>query len=212
MDFKEVLGLLEQGLKLPLPGKDAHLRMSPMPIDMKRFDPILPPNYRQGAVLILFYPENKKAYFPLIKRPVYPGIHSGQIAFPGGKMEQEDADVIQTALREASEEVGIYPENVRIIGRLSNLFVPASNFLVSPILGFSDSRPDFVAEVKEVSRIIPTALRELYQPDLRKRKILEFGDNFRLDTPYFEVDQEMVWGATAMILSELIQLLENGKQ
>lgn len=211
MEFKEVLGLLEQGLKQPLPGKDAHLRMSPIPIDMKRFEPILPPNYRKGAVLILFYPENQKAYFPLIKRPDYPGIHSGQIAFPGGKMEPEDTDLVQTALREASEEVGIYPENVRIIGRLSNLFVPASNFLVSPILGFSESRPDFVPEVREVSRIIPTALRELYQPDLRKRKILEFSGNFRLDTPYFEVDQEMVWGATAMILSELIQLLENGK-
>lgn len=211
MEFKEVLGLLEQGLKQPLPGKDAHLRMSPIPIDMKRFEPILPPNYRKGAVLILFYPENQKAYFPLIKRPDYPGIHSGQIAFPGGKMEPEDTDLVQTALREASEEVGIYPENVRIIGRLSNLFVPASNFLVSPILGFSESRPDFVPEVREVSRIIPTSLRELYQPDLRKRKILEFSGNFRLDTPYFEVDQEMVWGATAMILSELIQLLENGK-
>lgn len=212
MDFKEVLSLLEQGLKLPLPGKDAHLRMAPNPIDMRRFDPVLPPDYRKGAVLILFYPDSQKAFFPLIKRPVYPGIHSGQIAFPGGKMEPEDSDVIQTALREASEEVGIYPENVRIIGRLSDLFVPASNFLVSPILGFSDSRPDFVPEIREVSRIIPTALRELYLPDLRKRKILEFGNNFQLDTPYFEVDQEMVWGATAMILSELIQLLENGKQ
>jgi hypothetical protein len=79
-------------------------------------------------------------------------------------------------------------------------------------LGFSESRPDFVPEVREVSRIIPTALSGLYLPKLRKRKILEFTNDFQLDTPYFEVDQEMVWGATAMILSELIQLLENGKQ
>lgn len=212
MDFKEVLGFLEQGMQLPLPGKDAHLLMSPNPVDMRRFDSKLPIDYRKGAVLILFYPENEKAYFPLIKRPEYPGIHSGQIAFPGGKMEVGDADEIQTALREASEEVGIYPENVRLIGRMTDLFIPASNFLVSPILGFTESRPDFVPEEREVSRIIPTALSGLYLPELRKRKILEFNNDFRLDTPYFEVDQEMVWGATAMILSELIQLLENGKQ
>ncbi len=203
--------MLDRGLKLPLPGKNAHLDMSPNPVDMRRFDPTLPADYRKGAVLILFYPENQKAFFPLIKRPEYPGIHSGQIAFPGGKMEPEDADVIQTAVREASEEIGIYPENVRIIGQLSDLFIPASNFLVSPILGFSDSRPDFVPEVREVSRIIPTALMQLYLPELRKRKMLEINNDFRLDTPYFEVDQEMVWGATAMILSELIQLLENGR-
>lgn len=212
MDFKEVLSLLERGMQLPLPGKYAHLQMSPNPVDMRRFDPKLPVDYRKGAVLILFYPENEKAYFPLIKRPEYPGFHSGQIAFPGGKMEPGDSDEIQTALREASEEVGIYPENVRLIGRMSDLFIPTSNFLVSPVLGFSDSRPDFVPEEREVSRIIPTALSGLYLPELRKRKVLEFSNEFRLDTPYFEVDQEMVWGATAMILSELIQLLENGKQ
>ncbi len=212
MDFTEVLGFLERGIQLPLPGKDAHLQMSPNPVDLRRFDSKIPLDHRKGSVLILVYPENGKAYFPLIKRPEYPGIHSGQIAFPGGKMEPGDKDEVQTALREASEEVGIYPENVRIIGRMSDLFIPASNFLVSPVLGFSVSRPDFVPEEREVSRIIPTALSGLFHPELRKRKVLEFSDDFRLDTPYFEVDQEMVWGATAMILSELIQLLENGKQ
>jgi hypothetical protein len=115
MDFKEVLDLLERGMKLPLPGKAAHLKMSPNPIDLRRFDPILPVDYRKGAVLILVYPENQKAFFPLIKRPDYPGVHSGQIALPGGKMEPGDADIIQTALREASEEVGIDPFHVRII-------------------------------------------------------------------------------------------------
>lgn len=210
MDFKEVLDLLERGMKRPLPGKAAHLQMSPNPVDLSRFDPILPVDYRKGAVLILVYPENQKAFFPLIKRPDYPGVHSGQIALPGGKMEPGDADIIQTALREASEEVGIDPYQVKIIGQLSDLYIPASKFLVSPILGFSDSRPDFVPEIREVSRIIPTPLRELHLPEQRKRKVLEFENNFRLDTPYFEIDQEMVWGATAMILSELILLLENG--
>ena len=211
MDFKEVLSLLEKGMKHPLPGKEAQLSMSPNPQDLRRFDTKLPLNHRKSAVLILFYPNQDKAFFPLIKRPVYPGVHSGQIALPGGKMEDEDQDVIDTALREAWEEVGVHPQQVKLIGKMSDLFIPTSNFLVSPILGYSEEMPDFVPEEKEVARIIETAVSTLYEPSIRKKKILEFSNNFRLDTPYFEVDKEMVWGATAMILSELLQILENGK-
>ncbi|MEB2780600.1 CoA pyrophosphatase [Algoriphagus sp. C2-6-M1] len=211
MDFRSVLSLLENGMKRPLPGQEAQLSMSPNPVDIRRFNPKLPKDHRKGSVLILIYPHENKAYFPLIKRPVYPGVHSGQIAFPGGKMEVEDEDEIETALREAWEEVGILPEQVKLIGRMSDLFIPTSNFLVSPILGYSEVVPDFVPEEKEVARIIQTAVSTLYEPAFRKQKILEFSNNFRLDTPYFEVDQEMVWGATAMILSEFLQILENGK-
>ncbi|TXE13386.1 NUDIX hydrolase [Algoriphagus aquimarinus] len=211
MDFESVLNLLENGMKHPLPGKEAQLSMSPNPVDMRRFDPKLPDNHRKGAVLILLYPYKNKAFFPLIKRPVYQGVHSGQIAFPGGKMEEEDEDEVDTALREAWEEVGIMPEQVKLIGRMSDLFIPTSNFLVSPVLGYSEVVPEFVPEEKEVARIIQAAVSTLYEPSIRKQKILEFSNNFRLDTPYFEVDQEMVWGATAMILSELLQILENGK-
>jgi len=211
MDFESVLNLLENGMKHPLPGKEAQLSMSPNPVDMRRFDPKLPDNHRKGAVLILLYPYKNKAFFPLIKRPVYQGVHSGQIAFPGGKMEEEDGDEVDTALREAWEEVGIMPEQVKLIGRMSDLFIPTSNFLVSPVLGYSEVVPEFVPEEKEVARIIQAAVSTLYEPSIRKQKILEFSNNFRLDTPYFEVDQEMVWGATAMILSELLQILENGK-
>ncbi|WP_192349483.1 CoA pyrophosphatase [Algoriphagus sp. Y33] len=212
MDFGSVLNLLEKGMEHPLPGKEAQLFMSPNPVDMRRFDTKLPDNHRRGAVLILLYPNEKKAFFPLIKRPDYEGVHSGQIAFPGGKMEKEDGDEIETALREAWEEVGVHPEQVNLIGRMSTLFIPASNFLVTPVLGYSEAIPDFVPEEREVSKIIQTAVSTLYEPSFRKQKILEFSDNFRLDTPYFEVDKEMVWGATAMILSELLQILENGKR
>ncbi|PZX50909.1 NUDIX hydrolase [Algoriphagus chordae] len=211
MDFVSVLNLLEKGMKYPLPGKEAQLSMSPNPVDKRRFDPKLPADHRKGSVLILLYPFENKAFFPLIKRPVYSGVHSGQIAFPGGKKEAEDANEEETALREAWEEVGVLPEQVNLIGRMSDLFIPTSNFLVSPILGYSDVIPDFVPEEKEVARIIQAAVSTLYEPAFRKQKVLEFSNNFRLDTPYFEVEKEMVWGATAMILSELLQILENGK-
>jgi len=212
MDFHHVVSLLKRGMEYPLPGKEAQMGMSPSPADPDRFASILPNNHRKGAVLILFYPDGGKAYFPLIKRPVYAGVHSGQIAFPGGKMDPEDQDEVDTALREAWEEVGVHPEQVKLLGKLSDLFIPSSNFLVSPILGIAEEKPLFVPEEREVDRIIQTAVSAFYEPQIRKRKVLTFSDNFRLDTPYFEVDKEMVWGATAMILSELLQILENGKK
>jgi 8-oxo-dGTP pyrophosphatase MutT (NUDIX family) len=212
MDFWSVVNMLKQGIKQPLPGEKAQRGMSPKPVDSRKFSSDIPTTHRKGSVLILFYPNEDKAFFPLIKRPEYLGIHSGQIAFPGGKMEEEDQDEIETALREAWEEVAILPEQVKLIGKLSNLFIPASNFLVSPILGYSESKPDFVPEEREVARIIETSVSSFYDPQIRKRKNLLISENFSLDTPYFDVDKEMVWGATAMILNELLELLENGKK
>lgn len=211
MDFGSVIEMLKVGIEKPLPGEKAQMGMSPLPVDARRFSRDIPTNHRKGSVLILFYPNEGQAFFPLIKRPEYEGIHSGQIAFPGGKMEAEDEDEIDTALREAWEEVAILPEQVKLIGKLSNLFIPASNFLVSPIIGYSESKPVFFPEEREVARIIEASVSALYEPKIRKRKNLVISESFSLDTPYFEVDKEMVWGATAMILNELLQLLENGK-
>lgn len=186
--------------------------MAPVPIDLRRFDPVLPENHRKSGVLLLFYPDGKSTFFPLIKRPEYLGFHSGQVGFPGGKMELEDENIIQTALREAEEEVGVVRSSVQVLGTLSDLYIPASNFLVSPVVGFLEKRPDMVPEAKEVSRIIHTELPILLNPEIRKQKILELGPNIRLDTPYFEIEREVVWGATAMILSELIHLLHSVKE
>lgn len=207
MDFESLILRLERALKAPLPGKQAQMSMSPLPVDMRRFEPILPENHRKSGVLILFYPDRTGAFFPLIKRPEYTGFHSGQVAFPGGKMEITDENIVQTALRETEEEVGVDRSKVHVLGSLSDLYIPTSNFLVSPVIGFLESRPEFIPEEKEVSRIIQTELPVLFNPEIRKRKILTLGQNINLDTPFYEIDGEMVWGATAMILSELIQLL-----
>lgn len=211
MEFEEAVQRLKYSIHQPLPGKEAQMRMSPRPVNRSRFDPQLPPNHRKGAVLILIYPQDGQAYFPLIKRPEYPGVHSGQVAFPGGKMEEEDESLIITALREAQEEVSIDPAKVEILGKITDLFVPASNFLVSPIVGISHEIPDFVPEIREVQRIIPTQVSQLISPEIIQTTILEIHDQIKLDTPYFEIDQEIVWGATAMILGEFIQLLKKGK-
>ncbi|WP_026970037.1 NUDIX hydrolase [Algoriphagus terrigena] len=209
MEFDQLIGLLERRLKAPLPGKVAHLKMSPQPVDQRRFEPILPANVRNSGVLILLYTDGKSTFFPLIKRPVYLGFHSGQMAFPGGKMEKTDENVIQTALREAEEEVGIDRHEVRLLGKLTDLYIPTSNFLVSPVVGFLEGIPEFIPDENEVSRIVETDLDFLLSPEIRKQTVLELGENIRLDTPYFEIDGEVVWGATAMILNELIQVLEH---
>jgi 8-oxo-dGTP pyrophosphatase MutT (NUDIX family) len=209
MNFDDVIRRLELALKAPLPGKLAQMNMSPFPVDMRRFEQVLPESHRKSGVLILFYPDNNNTFFPLIKRPEYVGYHSGQIALPGGKMEISDEDIIQTALREAEEEVGIDRSQVKVLGNLSDLYIPTSNFLVSPVVGFLDKRPEFLAEEKEVSRIIQTELQFLFRPEIRKQKILRLSQSMSLDTPYFDIDGEIVWGATAMILSELIQLFQS---
>lgn len=208
MDFDLLIPRLEQALKSPLPGKEAHFQMSPVPVDIRRFESVLPENHRKSGVLILFYPIGQDTYFPLIKRPEYQGVHSGQVAFPGGKMELGDENIIQTALREAEEEVGVDRRDVHILGGLTELYIPTSRFLVSPVLGFVEKQPDFIPEAKEVSRIIQTELPLLFNGRVKKRKTLTLSQNISLDTPYFEIDGEVVWGATAMILSELIQVLK----
>jgi 8-oxo-dGTP pyrophosphatase MutT (NUDIX family) len=211
MDFEQAIIFLKNGLKKPLPGQLAQKTMSPLPIDPRRFNFNFSESPRKGAVLILIYPEVDQAFFPLIKRPTYSGVHSGQIAFPGGKMELDDKDISHTAVREAWEEVGVLPKDVRFLGQISDLFIPASNFLVSPIIGYTERKPDFVPEVKEVDRIIETPLKQLLNLETRKQKILEIGGQFKLNTPYFDISNEVVWGATAMILEEFIQVLENGR-
>lgn len=200
--------LLQKAFQGELPGKEAQLLMAPQPIDPRRIAAKVPDDHRKSGVLLLFYPDSSTIYFPLIKRPQYPGAHSGQVALPGGKVEEGDPDVVFTALREAEEEIGIDAGKVEVIGRLSELYIPVSNFLVSPIVGFLDHKPTFIPEQREVARIIPTSLNDLIQPEIVKQIPLPFEGGKYWDTPYFDIAGEVVWGATAMILSELIQVLK----
>lgn len=209
MKFEELVSKLSKGLLHPLPGKASHLTMSPSPLDLRRFEIKLPNTHNRSAVLLLFYPEEGEAFFPLIKRPIYKGVHSGQIALPGGKYEELDGDLSKTALRESYEEVGVDISKVELVGKLTDLFIPTSNFLVSPYLGVISEKPQFVPEKKEVYRILLTPFRTLQSPEILKRRELLVGDKFKLDTPYFELDGETVWGATAMILQELLQIIKN---
>lgn len=165
-------------------------------------------NAKRGGVLILFYPVESRIHTVLIQRPHYEGVHSGQIAFPGGAKEEKDATMIETALREAEEEVGASKNLIHVIGQLTELYIPPSNFLITPVVGFSEQRPDFVLQTNEVAGIIEPALPELLDEKAIGLKKIQVRPDISIDAPYYNIQGRTVWGATAMMISELNELLK----
>jgi 8-oxo-dGTP pyrophosphatase MutT (NUDIX family) len=197
----ELASRLRDRLLEPLPGGDAHEAFRALPVgDVKPiFNHKLPP--RPGGVMILLYEDDGKLKFPLIKRPEYLGAHSGQVSFPGGKGDPGE-DAIQTALRECEEEVGIDRNLINVIGKLSDFFVMPSNFMVTPVIGFLPTQPIFKADAREVARIIQTDLDDIIADKAIKQKEILAAGKFKMHAPHFEIDGEIVWGATAMMLNE----------
>lgn len=199
--------ILTDALKKELPGARAHNIMLPTAREdtfrFPRFE--MPP--MKSAVLLLFYRDEECIKFPLIQRPTYDGAHSGQIGLPGGKQEKSDADLIQTALREAQEEIGIEPNLVEIVGCLSDLHIAVSNFIVTPVIGFIEKKPEYSIDPLEVESLIETDLSCLFQPSYRKHGTVLARGKFKIQTPYFDIGNKIVWGATAMMLSELVVVL-----
>lgn len=205
----ELTARLSERMSTPLPGLVAQLKMASglrakasasFNMDVK--------NAKVGAVLIALYPDNGVIRTVLMKRPDYDGTHSGQISFPGGKVEEKDADIVQTALREAEEEVNIKPDEVRVIGQLTQLYIPPSNFLVHPVLGILSKPPLLIPDQREVESIHVPELSYLLRDDIIAEKEIMLSSGFRMRTPYFEVDGHTVWGATAMIIAELKQIMQ----
>ena len=206
--FPEFVEALQRRIHKPLPGFAAQKRMAPAITRSDRFILSTKGNAKPGGVLLLLYPHNDKIWFPLMQRPTYDGAHSGQVSLPGGKQEPVDKDRIQTAIREAQEEIGIDPGSIEIIGQLTELFIPASNYMVLPVVGFTTQKPAFVPEPREVEEVIEASLEEFMDREKHKRKDIIVRGNVRLDAPYFEIDGKVVWGATAMILSEFYLILD----
>lgn len=192
---------LSDRLKGPLPGPLAHepLRATPVGLIKPRFEHHTPP--KPGSVLILLYEENDQVLFPLTKRPEYVGTHGGQISLPGGKAEPGES-IIDTALREAEEEIGIPRHAIEVIGTLSEFFVIPSNFMVTPVVAVIPGKPVFKPDPKEVVRILSGSINELIKEDAVQTKEIMAARMFPMLAPHFQVENEVVWGATAMILNE----------
>jgi 8-oxo-dGTP pyrophosphatase MutT (NUDIX family) len=142
-----------------------------------------------------------------MQRHNYDGVHGGQISFPGGKKEDSDADVVHTALREAKEETGADISEISVIGTLTPLFIPVSNMIVTPVIGWTKERPDFVHQPEEVVFLIEAELKRFLDPALIKIKPFEIRGEM-LDVRYFDYEGNVIWGATAMILNELLAILK----
>ena len=196
----------------PLPGESTQFLMAPF--SRQRIHQIDPEKYnpQKSAVLILLYPIKNSIYTLLIQRPLYDGVHSGQVAFPGGRFEESDINLKTTALREAFEEVGIPIKEVEIIGQLTDLYIPPSNFLVTPFIGYVNLQPNFISEKKEVEKIIPVDLFSLNDIGIKFEKIITHSSGNNIKTPFYDIDGLTVWGATAMIISELNVIVEESKQ
>jgi 8-oxo-dGTP pyrophosphatase MutT (NUDIX family) len=208
MNFQEVIHAIQLELLNPLPGKDIQLRMSSIRRLREMTHQSQIDNGIKSSVLILLYPcsEENEISIVLIQRPSYEGIHGGQISLPGGRFEETDHDLKETAIRETKEEIGVDPGKIIIIGVLSELFIPPSNYLVLPFLGYMSERPIFKPDPKEVAGIIEIKLKDLMNDSNVKNKEIYVRPGLTVFGPCFEVENHTIWGATAMILNEFKEI------
>ena len=192
--------------KKGLPGYEAQQKMAPSLRNHsnKKNDPNLA---RDSSVLILFYQKGDQLFFPLIKRSSGDVRHSGQISLPGGKFELIDKNLVDTAIRETEEELGLLADKIHIVGPITGLYIPISNFQVQPIVAYYDGVPQFKADTFEVNQIIETNIQELFKVDNKHEEIIH-KNGFDIKAPYYNVKGHKLWGATAMIISELEELLK----
>ncbi|MCE9538145.1 MAG: CoA pyrophosphatase [Bacteroidetes bacterium] len=209
--FAKFIEQLKVRFQKPLPGEDAQFLMASITRQrIQHIDPFIY-NPRKSAVLILLFPMEEGIHTLLIQRPVYDGVHSDQVSFPGGKFEETDIDLSHTALRETFEEVGAPSNDIEIIGKLTDLYINPSNFLVSPFIGFVSKQPDFIMDTYEVQKIISVDLFSLNDKGIRSEKTITHSNGYKIKTPYYEIDGLTVWGATAMMISELNVFVEEAK-
>ncbi len=206
MNFAEFTKTLNTHLaQQPLPGHEGIVqKMSPNRLRLKA-EPN--ENTRKSAVLMVFYPKGEDIFLPLILRPQYDGVHGGQMAFPGGRVELKDKDIQATALREAQEEIGIKATDVKIISNLTELFIPPSNLFCQPVMGLLPYRPDFYPDEREVANIFEVSINEILDPAIVQIRTVESRGS-RFETPCFVIQDQVVWGATALMIAELVEVLK----
>jgi 8-oxo-dGTP pyrophosphatase MutT (NUDIX family) len=205
IDLRELELKIKNELQKELPGFSFQKRMSPS-FREKAIENADISIARESSVLILFYPHQNQLYLPFIKRTSGNIKHSGQISLPGGKSEKTDANRIETAIRETYEELGVKKESIQILGSLTELYIPVSDFMVLPVVGYCTERPNFNSNQFEVEEILEVSVNEFLAENNQK----EFSFEAKIGTvvaPYFDAKGHKVWGATAMILSELKEIL-----
>jgi len=201
---------LKDALQNELPGADAHLSMLPPGRRLKSHDHELS-SVKLCSVLVLIFPMDGKLYTCLTKRPSSMKFHPGQISFPGGKVEKEDVSAEMAALREAREEVGLEPKNLEMLGKLSDFYLEISRFSIQPFLAWMDQKPVFNVDYNEVEELILFPLSNFVENENIRETEMQTLTGV-LQVKYFPHEGQIIWGATAMILAELIEILKMQNQ
>ncbi len=199
---------LKAKLQKPLPGIAAQYQMAPVSRPKFDIENMTEDQYRPSAVMILFCrDEQDDLFIPLIERHAYKGTHSAQISFPGGKYETADENLQNTAIRECFEEIGL-KEEIEIIGKLTRLFIPVSGFLVEPYVAVCKIKnPMIIPQEREVKSILKLKISQLLDDLIIEEGTVQASE-YKIKTPYFLVEGNKVWGATAMMLNELKTVLK----
>ena len=210
MDFHDFEKRIVKVTKMELPGQSVHLRMAPIrSLEDLRNQTIYQKNAKRAGVMALFYPSRSyETSLILILRRTYKGVHSAQVGFPGGRIEAIDTSLEAAALRETEEEVGVPREDIKVLKKLTEIYIPPSNFFVQPFLGITNKNPHFVPEEREVEALIEVKLEDFMNDASITTEILTTSYATDLKVPAFELNGHIVWGATAMMLSEVREMLQ----
>ena len=209
MNFNDFLKLTVKIENLPVPAESSQFKMSPPyrgHLVKEQKEHIK--NARKSAVMALFYPNaDNETEFVLILRKTYKGVHSAQVGFPGGKLEANETDE-QAALRETEEEIGVSQKNIEVIKEMTSLYIPPSNFFVQPFIGILKATPNFIKQESEVEAILKVKLIDFFNEENVVTKNVSTSYGARVAVPAYNLNNFIVWGATAMMLSEVKDLLK----
>jgi len=210
MNFDEFLVSLSKIKNIPLPAEASQFKMSP-PFRrelISRYKEAMKDAKRAG-VLAMFYPNaTNETHLALILRKTYKGVHSAQIGFPGGKYEAEDKTLKHTAIRETWEEIGVPEHQIKIVKQMTEVYIPPSNFYVQPYIGITKETPKFIKQDDEVEDIVEVSLAHFLDENTVGNKLVATSYTAKIEVPAYELNGHVVWGATAMMLSEIKDVLK----
>lgn len=210
MKFDKFLQSVSKIENIPLPAESSQFKMSPPfreKLQEQQKDVIK--RAKKAGVVALFYPDyNQNTKLVLILRKTYKGVHSAQVGFPGGKLETTDLSIEHAAIRETWEEVGVPENQIEILRAMTKVYIPPSNFFVFPFIGISRLTPQFVKQDAEVEAIIEVTLQDFISDASVVTKTVSTSYSVQVDVPAFNLNNYIVWGATAMMLSEIKDLLK----
>ena len=202
------VNFIKDKFQQPLPGEDAHIPLSPVGRGKSSEALAKASHFKESAVALILFEDHKQLNGILMQRQIYEGFHSGQVCFPGGKKEDFDANLKETAIRESIEEIGLQKEKFNFLGELTPVYIPVSNFRIQPFVMYYNDFPKFIPDKREVKEVFSFPIEELSQNNNIQNSSIQFSNGQTLNNvPHFTFNGKIVWGATALILNEFKSMI-----